>query len=392
MQLHRWMNEKERKIHFEPDEYPENIRSRSGRKTTCGKEGETDMNMETEKRIREVFPAYTPMAEMPEGLDLERCLEMYRKMVLIRQFDLSAKDLWRAGRIRGLCHAYYFAEAIAVGACSALREGDYTTSTHRGHGHALARGADPGRMMAELFGKVEGCNKGKGGSMHIADVDSGMLGATGIVGSGIAPATGAALSAKLQKNGRLSLCFFGDGGSNQGLFYESMNMAAAWKLPVIFLCECNDWAIGTDIHRVTGDPVIAHRALGFGLPGIQVDGFNVFAVYEAVAQAAERARAGEGPTLIEAKYMRMLGHHVGDDQFYRTKEDLERISVLYEADPLSRLREFLLDAGVDAQMLDEIDRAEKARVAEAVRFGEEDCHEPSLSELYTDIFSDIIVE
>lgn len=350
------------------------------------------MNTETEKKIKEVFPCFTPMESLPEGLSLEDAKDMLARMALAREFDLSAKDLWRGGKIRGLCHAYYFAEAIAVGACKALREGDYTTSTHRGHGHALARGADPGRMMAELFGKAEGCNKGKGGSMHIADVDSGMLGATGIVGSGIAPATGAGLSAKIQKNGKVSLCFFGDGGSNQGLFYESMNMAAAWDLPVIFLCECNDWAIGTNINRVTKDHNISHRALGFGLPGVQVDGFNVFEVYSAVKTAAERARRGEGPTLIEAKYMRMLGHHVGDDQFYRTKEDLDEISVLYELDPVTRLADFLCGMGVSRQEIDGILSKQKEIIAEAVRFASEDCHDPDPSELYTDIFSDIILK
>ena len=159
------------------------------------------MDKETEAKIRAVFPCCTPMEKIPDALTVDDCLEIYAKMQLMREFDLRAKDLWRAGKIRGLCHSYFFGEAIAAGACAALRPGDYTTSTHRGHGHALARGADAGRMMAELLGKAEGCNKGKGGSMHIADVDSGMLGATGIVGSGIAPATGAGLSAKLQKNG-----------------------------------------------------------------------------------------------------------------------------------------------------------------------------------------------
>lgn len=350
------------------------------------------MDYQNIEKIKEVFPSYDKMREVPEGLTLTDCLEMYKKMVLAREFDLSAKDLWRGGKIRGLCHAYYFAEAIAVGACYALRDGDYTTSTHRGHGHAIARGADPKSMMAELFGKAEGCNKGKGGSMHIADVDSGMLGATGIVGSGIAPATGAALSATIQKNGKVSLCFFGDGGSNQGTFYESMNMAAAWKLPIIFLCECNDWAIATNINRVTGDHVIANRALGFGLPGIRVDGFNVFAVYNTVREACERARNGEGPTLIEAKYMRMLGHHVGDDQFYRTEDDLKSISILYELDPLLRMREFLIEQGIEESLLSDIDKEQKDTITEAVRFASEDCHEPSKDELYTDIFSDIIVK
>lgn len=350
------------------------------------------MDMATQARVEAAFPCYTEMNTIPDTLTLDQCLEMYAKMQLARAFDLRAKDLWRAGKIRGLCHSYYFAEAIAVGACAALRPGDYTTSTHRGHGHALARGADAGRMMAELLGKAEGCNKGKGGSMHIADVDSGMLGATGIVGSGISPATGAGLSAKLQKNGKVSLCFFGDGASNQGTFYESMNMAAAWDLPVIYLCECNDWAIGTNFERVTKEHDISKRAAAFGIPGVRVDGFNVLAVYEAVREGAERARRGEGPTLIEAKYMRMLGHHVGDDQAYRTKEDLDNISVLYELDPIKRLAALLVAQGVDRAVLDDIDAKQTAAIDEAVRFASEDCSEPSVDELYDDVFSDIKVE
>lgn len=350
------------------------------------------MDKETEAKIRAVFPCCTPMEKIPDALTVDDCLEIYAKMQLMREFDLRAKDLWRAGKIRGLCHSYFFGEAIAAGACAALRPGDYTTSTHRGHGHALARGADAGRMMAELLGKAEGCNKGKGGSMHIADVDSGMLGATGIVGSGIAPATGAGLSAKLQKNGRVSLCFFGDGASNQGVFYESMNMAAAWDLPVIYLCECNDWAIGTNFERVTKEHDISRRAAAFGLPGVLVDGFNVLEVYKAVSEAAERARRGEGPTLIEAKYMRMAGHHVGDDQNYRTREDLDSISALYELDPIKRLGELLRANGIEDSVLENIAARQRAAIDEAVRFASEDCSEPPVGELYDDVFSDIRVE
>lgn len=345
--------------------------------------------MEKEKleQIKSIIPCYTPMEQLPETLTLDDCREMLYRMYLIREFEMTVKDLWRAGRIRGLCHAYYYGEAIAVGACRALREGDYITSTHRGHGHAIARGADPGRMMAELFGKQDGYNNGKGGSMHIADVDSGILGATGIVGSGIAPATGAALSAKLHKNGKVSLCFFGDGGSNQGAFYESMNMAAAWDLPVIFLCECNQWAIGTNITRVTRDPEIYHRAAGFGVPGVQVDGMNVFEVYKAVKEAVDRALRGEGPTLIEAKYMRMLGHHVGDDQFYRDKADIEKISVLYEVEPIVRMEQFMGSAGVSGAELEAMHSKAKDEIAAAVEFADNSSY-PSVDSLYTDIYAD----
>ncbi len=346
------------------------------------------MNQETEKRIRELIPPYRPMEELPEGLTLEDAKEMYYRMCLIREFELKVRDFWRAGKIGGLCHAYYYAEAIAVGACRALQAGDYITSTHRGHGHALARGASPDKMLAELFGKQEGYNNGKGGSMHIADVDSGILGATGIVGNGIAPATGAALSAKLQKNGKVSLSFFGDGASNQGPFYECMNMAAAWDLPIIFLCEYNQWAIGTDFWRVSRAHDVYKRGSGFGVPSVQVDGFNVFEVYKAVKEAVDRARAGEGPTLIEARYMRMLGHHCGDDQAYRDPADIERIQVLYEIDPLVRMKEFLMGQGTPEADVDAIHENALKRIAQAVDYAETQCTEPSLDTLYLDIYAD----
>lgn len=346
------------------------------------------MNEEKLKQIKEIIPSYTPMEELPEGICIEDAKEIFYKICLIREFELKVRDLWRANKIRGMCHAYYYGEAIAVGACRALDEGDYITSTHRGHGHALARGARPEKMFAELFGKVEGYNKGKGGSMHIADVESGILGATGIVGSGIAPATGAALSAKLQKNGKVSLSFFGDGACNQGPFSESMNMAAAWDLPVIFLCEYNQWAIGTDYWRVTKEHDAYKRAEGFGLPGVQVDGFNVFEIYKAVKEAVIRARKGLGPTLIEARYMRMLGHHVGDDQNYRTPEDIERISVLYEIEPVVRTRLFLNGLGVTKEELDEIQEKALEDIEKAVKYADTECHEPSLDTLYEDVYAD----
>ena len=346
------------------------------------------MEKDRTKEIKQLIPCYKPMQDIPEGLELEDVKNMFSMICRIREFEFQVRDLWRANKIRGMCHAYYYGEAIAVGACYALEKGDYITSTHRGHGHALARGAEPRRMFAELFGKVEGYNNGKGGSMHIADVESGILGATGIVGSGIAPATGAGLSAKMQNNGKVSLCFFGDGACNQGPFSESLNMAAAWNLPVVYVCEYNQWAIGIDYWRVSKEHDIYKRAEGFGMPGVQIDGFNVFEVYKAVKDAVERARKGEGPTLIEARYMRMLGHHVGDDQSYRTKEELYRISVLYDIEPLVRTKEFLLKEGVSETEVEEIHDRVKEEIADAVEYADTQCHEPSLDTLYQDIYAD----
>lgn len=346
------------------------------------------MDSKTESKIRDIISCYKPMEELPDGLTLDDAKKMFYSVCQIREFEMNVRDLWRAGKIGGMCHAYYYGEAIAVGACYALDKGDYITSTHRGHGHALARGAEPRRMYAELFGKVEGYNKGKGGSMHIADVESGILGATGIVGSGIPTATGAALSAKLQKNEKVSLSFFGDGGTNCGTFFECMNMAAAWNLPVIFLCEYNQWAIGTDYWRVTKEHDVYKRAEGFGMPGVQVDGFNVFEVYKAVRDAAERARNGGGPTLIEARYMRMLGHHVGDDQKYRDPEDLKRIKVLYEIEPVVRMKEFLMGAGVPEKEVETIHEKAKADIASAIEYAGTQCHTPSIDTLYEDIYAD----
>lgn len=339
-------------------------------------------------QVKKYIPCYKPMEKLPEGLTIEDVKQMFYDICLIREFELKAKDKWRAGKIGGFCHAYYYAEAIAVGACKALNPDDYITSTHRGHGHVLAKGASPDYMLAELYGKVEGYNKGKGGSMHLADVDSGIMGATGIVGNGIPPATGAGLSAKMKKNGKVSVSFFGDGATNQGTFAECLNMAAAWDLPVIFMCEYNQWGIGTDFHRVSREHDIYKRGIGYGVPSVQIDGFNVFEVYEAMKEAVARARRGEGPTLIEAKFMRLLGHHVGDDQSYRTEEDINDIAVLYEVEPLVRTREFLIEYGVDPKEVEGIEQKAVDRILRSVEFCENECTEPTLDTLYVDVFAD----
>ena len=322
----------------------------------------------------------------------EKALGMYLKMYEIRKYEERLYYLFLEGEMPGTLHQSHGEEACAVGMLYDLRKDDWMASTHRPAGHDLAKGVSLRSMMCEMFGKAEGCCGGKGGAMHTGDISVGALTANAIVGGNLPIAAGVGLAFKMQKKDNVVVCFFGDGASNQGVFYESMNMAAAWDLPVIYLCECNDWAIGTNFERVTKEHDISRRAAAFGLPGVLVDGFNVLEVYKAVSEAAERARRGEGPTLIEAKYMRMAGHHVGDDQNYRTREDLDSISVLYELDPIKRLGELLRANGIEDSVLENIAARQRAAIDEAVRFASEDCSEPPVSELYDDVFSDIRVE
>jgi len=341
--------------------------------------------------IREAVPCLTDGLQAPEDLRLAPQIEMFRKMCLIREFDTQVRTLWMEGQIYGLVHSYVGAEAIAVGACTALGDGDLITSTHRGHGHALAKGADIKAMMAELHGKYEGLNHGKGGSMHIADIGTGMLGATGIAGSGVPVALGSALSSKVLKNGKVTVCFHGDGGTNQGVWHESVNMAAAWDLPVIFLIENNQYAIATEAGRVTKEKNLYKRAFGYGIEGVQVDGFNVFEVYKAVKAAVAKARAGGGPALIEARFMRLPGHYVSDDQWYRDKELNE---IFWLMDPIKRMRDYFIGNGL--LMEEEVNKILEeaiAEIAEAVDYAQNQCTEPPASILYDDIYanSEIII-
>lgn len=342
------------------------------------------MSVEIPKKILDEFGCYTPYAK-PKGIAEKKQLDMYYQINLIREFDTKVRDLWMENRIYGLAHAYVGSEAIAVGACSALKPSDCITSTHRGHGHTIAKGGDVKIMMAELFGKYEGYNHGKGGSMHIADVEHGMLGATGIVGSGMPLAVGAALASEHMHKGSVSLCFHGDGGSNQGVWHESINMASAWKLPVIFICENNQYAIATSIRTVSGQPDIHKRAAAYNIPGVLVDGFNCFSVYETVKKATERARKGEGPTLVEARTMRMLGHFVADDQWYR---DLKAVEPWWSLEPIRRMRTYLLESDIaDEKKIKEIEDRAKKDIAEAIRYAEEECTEPPVDTLYTDVYA-----
>ena len=267
----------------------------------------------------------------------EILLKMYRNMLRIRRFEEQIWEVYTGGLMHGLAHLYIGEEAVAVGACTALRDDDFITSTHRGHGHCVAKGGNLEAMMAEVMGRVTGHCRGKGGSMHIADMSVGILGANGIVGGGFGIATGAALSAKKRGTDQVAVCFFGDGASNQGIFFETMNFAAIWQLPIIYLCENNHYGEYTATEKVTAGKCIADRATPFGIPSDQADGSDAIAVYEATAKAVERARSGGGPTLIECDTYRYRGHHVGDPgESYRPKEERDE---WLAKDPINRLRE-----------------------------------------------------
>jgi pyruvate dehydrogenase E1 component alpha subunit len=294
-------------------------------------------------------------------------IEMFGRMVLIRSFELRLAALYTQGLIRGSSHSSMGQEAVACGACFALRDTDYVTSTHRGHGHAIAKGGDVRRMMAELLGRATGYCRGKGGSMHIADFSIGMLGANGIVGGGIGIATGAALSASMRGSQQVALCFFGEGAINQGIFLECGNMAAIWKLPLILLCENNQFAMSTRPQDTTAAvSELSQRALAFGIPGEKVDGMDVIAVFDAVAKAAGRARRGAGPSFIEGVCYRYEGHFSGDNLKYRAKAE----RAAWEAkDPIVKLRNLLVDAKLlTAREADDLVHRAESQIDEALEF------------------------
>jgi len=318
------------------------------------------------------------------SIDTEKLLWMYTNMLKIRRFEEKVSELFAAGKIPGFVHLYIGEEAVATGVCAHLRKDDYITSTHRGHGHLISKGGDLKLMMAELFGKRTGYCKGKGGSMHIADVDLGILGANGIVGGGPPIATGAALAAKYKGTDQVAVCFLGDGASNQGTFHEGVNMASIWKLPVIFVVENNMYGISLSQTRSMRVQDIADRAAAYDIPGFVVDGNDVIAVYEAAGEAIQRARAGEGPALIECKTYRYRGHFEGDPMIYRTREEEE----MWKAkDPIPRFEAKLKEMGVltEAQAR-EINERIIAQVEEAVRFAEESPW-PTPEEVLEDVYT-----
>jgi pyruvate dehydrogenase E1 component alpha subunit len=301
-------------------------------------------------------------------LGTQKLLQMYRDMLTIRRFEEKVYETYRNGQIRGIAHLYIGEEAVAVGACASLGRDDYVTSTHRGHGHCIAKGGDVRLMMAELMGKRTGYSKGKGGSMHIFDREAGILGANGIVGGGIGMAVGAALSIKKHKGNQVVIAFFGDGGANQGVLYEGMNLASVWSLPVIFLCENNHFGEFTPFRTVTGGDSIAARATGFGLPGMTADGNDVCVVADIVGEAVARAREGKGPSLVECVTYRHYGHHSGDPGTrYRSADELADWKT---RDPIAMLgRRLVEERGVPPAELDSIDQEIQAQMEDAVEFG-----------------------
>lgn len=317
-------------------------------------------------------------------IDKDKKVDMYKKMLEIRYFEERVIRLFAEGQLPGFIHTYVGQEAVAVGVCAALREDDYITSTHRGHGHLIAKGGRLDRMMAELFAKSTGYNKGKAGSMHIAAVELGVLGANGIVGGGIPIATGAGLSAKLRKTDQVTACFFGDGASNQGTFHEAINIAAAFELPVIYVCENNLYGVGTRQSKVRKVENIADRAIGYAIPGKIVDGNDVLAVYETALQAVQRAREGQGPTLIECKTYRWYTHFLGEPDTYRPPQEVQEWK---KKDPLSRFKKHLLDEGIlSAEEVNTLVGEVEQEVEEAVQFAQ-DSPEPELEEALADVYA-----
>lgn len=326
------------------------------------------------------------MREESSTPDIATLRTMYRTMVLIRRFEERVNELYMQGRIPSTLHLYIGQEAVATGVCANLRQDDHVLSTHRPHGHALAKGMAPRALMAELMGKATGCCHAKGGSMHVGDMRVGMVPAIAIVGGSIPIASGFGLAAKMQRNGAVAASFFGDGAANEGAWHEGLNLAAIWDLPVIFVCENNLYAASTPFATAFKIDNIADRAAAYGMPGRIVDGNDVLAVYEAAREAVERARSGGGPTLIECKTYRLCGHSRSDPRTYRTKEEEAEWQAL---DPIPRFRQWLVTSqAATAEELDDIAAEVERTIDEAIAFGEAS-PTPELADLYSDVFGEI---
>lgn len=316
-------------------------------------------------------------------------LKMYRDMWRIRQFERKVDQFISRGDITGTTHLYIGEEATAVGAINALKDEDYISSTHRGHGHAIAKGSDIKEMMAELFGKRTGACKGKGGSLHIIDTSTNNLGANGIVGGGIPIAVGAALALKMQNRDEVVLNFFGDGAMNQGAFHEAANLAAAWNLPVVFLCENNQYGMSTSIEKAFKIKDLAKRGEAYGIPGVRVDGNKALEVYDTVLEAAKKARNGGGPSLIVSETYRWKGHSKSDAKVYRTKEEEEEWK---QRDPIADFEQILIEQNLlDEDKIKEIKNEVDAEVKEAVEFAKESPY-PDKDEIFDDVYVDREVE
>jgi pyruvate dehydrogenase E1 component alpha subunit len=317
--------------------------------------------------------------------DRDGLLSLYREMLLIRQFEERVNELYLQGKIPSTLHLYIGQEAVAAGVCAALRPDDYVLSTHRPHGHALAKGVSPGAIMAELYGKATGTCKAKGGSMHVGDFSLGMFPAIAIVGGNVPLAAGAAFASKMLKNGRVTTCFFGEGAVNEGAWHEGVNAAAIWDLPVVFVCENNLYGASTPVQMVVKTETIAERGRAYGIPGVTIDGNDVLAVYQATRQAAERARAGQGPTLIECITYRQCGHSRSDPRTYRAREEEAAWKL---KDPLDTYRAWLTSVqGVNEDEFEAIQAEVTAVIDEAIEFAETSPL-PDPADIYADVFKD----
>ncbi len=326
------------------------------------------------------------MASTTEDMALSaaRKRELLRQMYTIRAFEERAEQLYALGKVHGTMHLSIGEEASAVGSIAALRPDDLILSTHRGHGHCIAKGADLNRMMAEFLGKETGYCRGRGGSMHIADVAGGNLGANGVVGGGLPISVGVGLALRMQKRNQIVLCFFGDGAANNGAFHESLNMAAIWKLPVVFVCENNQYAMSLSVHRAFAIERISDRAAAYGMPGVTVDGNDLLAVYQAVSSAAQRARANQGPTLVENVTYRWRGHSKSDANRYRTREEIEAWK---QKCPIRRFRARLIEEGVlTEEEADRLEQEARQAIDAAVAFAEAS-PEPSLDTLEEGVYA-----
>ncbi|HEX6858996.1 MAG TPA: pyruvate dehydrogenase (acetyl-transferring) E1 component subunit alpha [Caulobacteraceae bacterium] len=317
----------------------------------------------------------------------DRLLQWYRDMLLIRRFEERAGQLYGMGLIGGFCHLYIGQEAIAVGMQSVRQDGDQIITGYRDHGHMLAAGMDPNEVMAELTGRAGGSSQGKGGSMHMFSTEAGFYGGHGIVGAQVSLGTGLALANKYRQNGAVSFTYFGDGAANQGQVYESFNMAELWRLPVVYVIENNQYAMGTSIQRSSSETRLHKRGLSFNIPGEEVDGMDVEAVAAAGAKAAEHARSGKGPYILEMKTYRYRGHSMSDPAKYRTREEVDEVKKT--RDPIDHLREQLDKAGVTAESLKSIDGEVKKIVAEAAEFARTS-PEPDPSDLYTHVYVEAV--
>jgi len=313
----------------------------------------------------------------------EMIVDLYQTMVRIRKFETELSNYFTKGLLFGNIHTSIGQEAVAAGANKALEKTDLITTTHRGHGQIIAKGAKTDKMMAELFGRKTGYCGGKGGSMHVADVSLGILGANGIVGAGIPIGAGAALASKIKGTKEVTLAIFGDAASNEGTFHEAINMAAAWKLPVVFLCENNNYGVSVNIHNVTNTDTIAVRAKAYNIPGVTVDGNNPLTVYEAVKEAVDYARAGNGPSIVECMTWRMRGHYEGDPASYRSKEVTDEWA---KKDPIDNFRLYLLKEGIKEQEIVEIENRMEKEIEDALKFAL-DSPFPDPSEVTTDVYS-----